>query len=117
MADVVPDDSFLQGLSPSAFADRLFADVDANGDGDITFDEFKLAAEQNETLIDLLLPAPTWMLTNSFQFVFTFKKVKMIVQNESPYWLKTYIGKTFECIDLKGDGKGLHPLSKTHGKV
>ncbi|XP_052774737.1 neuronal calcium sensor 2-like [Mya arenaria] len=59
VSDVVPDDSFLQGLSPQAFSDRLFAEVDANGDGDITFEEFRMAAEQNETLIDLLLPSPT----------------------------------------------------------
>ncbi|XP_052776930.1 neuronal calcium sensor 2-like [Mya arenaria] len=59
VADVVPDNSFLQGLSPQKYSDRLFAEVDANGDGDITFEEFRKAVKQNETLFDLLLPSPT----------------------------------------------------------
>ena len=44
--------------SPEEFADDLFDEVDANGDGDITFEEFCEAAEKNESLIDILMPAP-----------------------------------------------------------
>ncbi|XP_052258411.1 neuronal calcium sensor 2-like [Dreissena polymorpha] len=59
VAELTPEDSFLRNGSAEDFADRLFNQVDANGDGDITFEEFRRAAEINETLIDLLLPAPT----------------------------------------------------------
>lgn len=44
--------------TPESFAEKLFDSVDENGDGEITFDEFVQAAEEDETLIDLLLPAP-----------------------------------------------------------
>lgn len=44
--------------TPESFAEKLFDSVDENGDGEITFDEFVKAAEDDETLIDLLLPAP-----------------------------------------------------------
>lgn len=44
--------------SPKRFADRLFKEIDVNGDGEITFEEFEAAAEKNAALIDMLLPAP-----------------------------------------------------------
>jgi len=33
--------------------------VDKDGSGDITFDEFVAAAKQDETIVNLLQPAPT----------------------------------------------------------
>ncbi|KAH3694484.1 neuronal calcium sensor 2-like [Dreissena polymorpha] len=62
VSELAPDDSFLGNGSADDFADRLFNHVDANGDGDITFEEFRRGAEINETLIDLLLPAPASIL-------------------------------------------------------
>ena len=48
----------MHGKTPDQFADELFDAVDLNGDGDITFQEFVQAADQNECLIDLILPVP-----------------------------------------------------------
>lgn len=50
--DVLPNET------PESFADKLFNSVDENGDGEITFDEFVKAAEEDDTIVDLLLPAP-----------------------------------------------------------
>ena len=47
------------------YADDLFDEVDANKDGEISFDEFMLAAEHNDTLIDMLIPMcepETWIV-------------------------------------------------------
>ena len=44
--------------SAESFAEKLFHSVDENGDGEITFDEFAKAAEEDETIIDLRLPVP-----------------------------------------------------------
>lgn len=52
ISEMLPDDT------PESFAERLFASVDVNGDGEITFEEFVKAADEDETIIDLLLPAP-----------------------------------------------------------
>ena len=48
----------LPNETPESFAEKLFDSVDENSDGEITFDEFVKAAEEDETLIELLLPAP-----------------------------------------------------------
>ena len=48
----------LPNETAQSFAEKLFDSVDENSDGEITFDEFVKAAEEDETLIELLLPAP-----------------------------------------------------------
>ena len=48
----------LPNETPESFAEKLFDSVDENSDGEVTFDEFVKAAEEDETLIELLLPAP-----------------------------------------------------------
>lgn len=53
---VLPE--LMPGKTAIEFADELFREVDINGDGEITFEEFVEAANKNETIIDLLLPAP-----------------------------------------------------------
>jgi hypothetical protein len=55
---VLPDDAVKHSETPIKFADRLFNEIDVNGDGEITFDEFETAAEQNSALIEMLLPVP-----------------------------------------------------------
>ncbi|XP_052258419.1 hippocalcin-like protein 1 isoform X4 [Dreissena polymorpha] len=56
VADVV--ELFLGDETPDEFADRLFEEADVNKDGKITFEEFQKAAEHNDTLVNMLLPAP-----------------------------------------------------------
>ena len=41
-----------------SLAEKLFHSVDDDGDGEITFEEFEKAAEEDETIINLLLPSP-----------------------------------------------------------
>lgn len=53
----LPEEALLRNETPRTFADRLFSEVDKNGDGEITFQEFQEAAERNSALIDMLLPA------------------------------------------------------------
>ena len=48
----------MEGKTPDQYADELFDEVDTDGDGEITFKEFVCAADQNERLIELILPAP-----------------------------------------------------------
>ncbi|XP_045158032.2 neurocalcin-delta B-like [Mercenaria mercenaria] len=55
---VLPEDALENKESPNKFADRLFDEIDVNGDGEITYNEFKAAAERNATLIEMLMPAP-----------------------------------------------------------
>ncbi|KAL4236571.1 hypothetical protein ACF0H5_004956 [Mactra antiquata] len=55
---VLPEGSIKKNETPKMFADRLFKEIDVNGDGEITFEEFEMAAERNVSLIDMLLPAP-----------------------------------------------------------
>ncbi|XP_060593374.1 neuronal calcium sensor 1-like [Ruditapes philippinarum] len=55
---VLPDEAVKHNETPIKFADRLFNEIDVNGDGEITFDEFETAAEQNSALIEMLLPVP-----------------------------------------------------------
>lgn len=55
---VLPEDAVKKNETPKMFADRLFDEIDRNGDGEITFEEFESAAESNSALIDMLLPAP-----------------------------------------------------------
>lgn len=55
---VLPEDAVKKNETPKMFADRLFDEIDRNGDGEITFEEFESAAESNAALIDMLLPAP-----------------------------------------------------------
>ncbi|KAH3694449.1 hypothetical protein DPMN_081950 [Dreissena polymorpha] len=58
VADVVTVELFLGEETPDEFADRLFEEADENKDGKITFEEFQKAAEHNDTLVNMLLPAP-----------------------------------------------------------
>ncbi|KAH3694448.1 neurocalcin-delta B-like isoform X1 [Dreissena polymorpha] len=58
VADVVTVELFLGEETPDEFADRLFEEADENRDGKITFEEFQKAAEHNDTLVNMLLPAP-----------------------------------------------------------
>ena len=44
--------------SAESYAEKLFNTVDKNGDGEITFDEFVKASEDDDSLINLLLPSP-----------------------------------------------------------
>lgn len=55
---VLPEDAVRNNETPKTFADRLFKEIDVNGDGEITFQEFQDAVERNSALIDMLLPAP-----------------------------------------------------------
>ncbi|XP_045158035.2 neurocalcin-delta B-like [Mercenaria mercenaria] len=55
---VLPAKDLENKESPNKFADRLFDEIDVNGDGEITFEEFAAAAERNATLIEMLMPAP-----------------------------------------------------------
>ena len=48
----------LPNETPQSFAEKLFESVDENSDGEISFEEFVKAAEEDETLIELLLPSP-----------------------------------------------------------
>lgn len=52
IAETLPEET------PESFAEKLFDSIDENGDGKITLEEFVKAAEEDETVIDLLLPAP-----------------------------------------------------------
>ncbi|XP_045158034.2 neurocalcin-delta B-like [Mercenaria mercenaria] len=55
---VLPEEALENNESPKKFADRLFKEIDVNGDGEITFEEFEAAAERNTALIEMLLPVP-----------------------------------------------------------
>ncbi|XP_045158033.1 neurocalcin-delta B-like [Mercenaria mercenaria] len=55
---VLPAKDLENKESPNKFADRLFDEIDVNGDGEITYQEFAAAAERNATLIEMLMPAP-----------------------------------------------------------
>jgi calcium-dependent protein kinase len=51
----LPEDCLLGDITEPGKLDEIFDQMDANGDGEVTFDEFKAAMQKNSCLQDVVL--------------------------------------------------------------